>query len=107
MGQYWPGMYKGQGPKRNITGDIQIFLKKTKEKKSVLVWSGHTGYRTEAHKCIQASRFGELREALTLMYCRSVSARTLKSETYWPRMQLPNWLLPAREEGVMSVLRSG
>lgn len=33
MGQYWPGMYKGQGPKRYITGDIQIFLKKTKEKK--------------------------------------------------------------------------
>lgn len=59
MGQYWPGMYKGQGPKRYITGDIQIFLKKTKEKKSVLVWSGHTGCRTEAHKCIeQASRCG-------------------------------------------------
>jgi hypothetical protein len=41
------------------------------------------------------------------MYCRSVSARTLKSETYWPRMQLPNWLLPAREVDVKSVLRSG
>lgn len=30
------------------------------------------------------------------MYWRSMSARTLKSEVYWPRMELPNWLLPAK-----------
>lgn len=48
------------------------------------------------------------REALTLMYWRSMSARTLKSDMYWPRMELPNWLLlPAKAAVLNESERSG
>ena len=45
---------------------------------------------------------------LTLMYWRSMSARTLKSEMYWPRIELPNWLLLPAKGTVLAVSeRSG
>lgn len=45
---------------------------------------------------------------LTLMYCRSVSARTLKSDTYWPRTELLSWLLlPAKGAVLERSTRSG
>ena len=45
---------------------------------------------------------------LTLMYWRSMSARTLKSEMYWPRIELPNWLLlPAKGTAFAVSERSG
>ena len=48
------------------------------------------------------------RVALTLMYCRSMSARTLKSETYWPKTELPNWLLlPVKGAALERSVRSG
>lgn len=46
--------------------------------------------------------------ALTLIYCRSMSARTLKSEMYWPRTELPSWLLlPVKGPGLVRSVRSG
>lgn len=42
------------------------------------------------------------------MYWRSMSARTLKSEMYWPRMELPNWLvLPAKVAVLVRSVWSG
>lgn len=50
----------------------------------------------------------EARGALTLIYCRSMSARTLKSEMYWPRTELPSWLLlPVKGLGLVRSARSG
>lgn len=47
-------------------------------------------------------------ERLTLMYCRSVSALTLKSDTYWPRMELLSWLLlPPKDTMFERSTRSG
>lgn len=37
-----------------------------------------------------------------------MSARTLKSEMYWPRTELPSWLLlPAKGAGLERSVRSG
>lgn len=53
-------------------------------------------------------RLEAARVKLTLMYCRSMSARTLKSDTYWPRTELPSWLLlPAKGAALERSTRSG